>query len=351
MQIFARTFFINMKRILILVSAIFFLAACGNDAVDTADNDNQQIDTTVTEKTAEFKAINDLLKENINDPVLYLQRAKLYMKYNDLSSAVNDLDRAIKVDSLAPEYYLLKAELLKSQDKLRESKQVLDQCLFIDTANVDARVELGWLALIARDHKQALDYADAALKRDIHSAEAYFLKGMIFEEKQDTALAISSFITAVEQENDYYEAYIHLGLLHFNQPNNLAKEYLKNALRLDSNSLEALYAYGMICQEKGDYNEAIETYHKILSLQEYREPHYNLGYIHQEYLKVYDVAIEHYTNAINLEPKYVDAYYNRALCYEQRDELQKAEADLRKALKLNPQYTNAAKALSRVLGQ
>ena len=340
-----------MKQLLIIVSAVFLLSSCGNDATDVIRNEALSSDTTMSEQTAEFRAVNDLLKENINDPALYLRRAKLYMKYKDLTSAVGDLDRAIKVDSTAPEYYLLKAELLKRQDKLRESKLVLDKCLFIDNANVDARVELGWLALIARDHKQALDYADAALKRDVHSAEAYFLKGMIFEEKLDTGLAISSFRTAVEQENDYYEAYIHLGLLHFNQPNTLAKEYIKNALRIDSNSLEALYAYGMICQEKGDYNEAIETYYKILSINEYREPYYNLGYIHQEYLKVYDVAIEHYTKAINIEPKYVDAYYNRGLCYEQRDELKKAEADFRYALKLNPQYTNAAKALSRVLGQ
>ena len=341
----------SMKRILIIVSAIFFLMSCGNDTTEIIENEVSTQDTTATEQVVEFRAINDLLKENINDPALYLRRAKLYMKYGDLSSAVGDLDRAIKVDSLSPDYYLLKAELLKAQFKLKESKATLDKCMQVDNSNVQARIELGWLALIARDHKQALDYADAALKRDVHSAEAYYLKGMIFEDMQDTTLAISSFRTAIEQENDYFEAYIHLGILHFDQPNNLAKEYLKNALRIDSNSLEALYAFAMICQERGDYNEAIETYYKIIDIQEYREPYFNLGYIHQEYLKVYDVAIEHYTKAIEIEPKYVDAYYNRALCYEERDELKKAEEDLRMALKLNPQYTYAAKALERVLNQ
>ena len=339
----------NMKRLLIVVSAVFFLVACGNDSVNTNENEVLVQDTTESEQTAEFRAINNLLKDNINDPVLYLKRARLYMKYNDLSSAVNDLDRAIKVDSASPAYYLLKAELLKKQDKLNESKTVLDQVMAIDNENISARIELGWLALIAQEYKQAMDYADAVLKRDVHNAKAYHLKGMIFQEKLDTGLAISSFRTAVEQENDYYEAYIQLGLLHFNQPNNLAKEYLKNALRIDSNSLEALYAYGMICQEKGDYNEAIETYHKILIIGEYREPYFNLGYIHQEYLKVYDVAIENYSKAIEVEPRYVEAYYNRALCYEQRDDLKKAATDLRHALKLDPQYTYAAIALERVL--
>jgi tetratricopeptide (TPR) repeat protein len=341
----------NMKRLLVILSAVFFLVSCGNDATDDIENEVVVQDSTETEQEAEFRAVNNLLKDNINDPGLYLRRARLYMKYDDLSSAVNDLDRAIKVDSLSIDYYLLKAELLKKQDKLNESKIVLDQCMAIDNENIPARIELGWLALIAQNYKQAMDYADAALKRDVHNAKAYHLKGMIFQETLDTTLAISSFRTAIEQENDYYEAYIQLGLLHFNQPNNLAKEYLKNALRLDSNSLEALYAYGMICQEKGDYNEAIATYHKILTINEYREPYFNLGFIHQEYLKVYDVAIENYSKAIAIEPKYVDAYYNRALCYEQRDELKKAATDLRHALKLDPQFTYAAVALERVLKQ
>lgn len=326
-----------------------FLFSCGNDTVDNNEHKVLTQDTTMSDQIAEFTAINDLLKSDINNPALYLRRAKLYTKYFDLSSAVNDLDRAIKVDSLVPEYYLLKAELLKNQDKLIESKEVLDKCMQIDNGNLKARIELGWLALIGRNHKQALDYADAVLKRDVHNAEAYYLKGMIFIDKQDTTLAISSFTTAIEQENDYYDAYIQLGLLHFNQPNTLAKEYLKNALRIEPNSMEALYAFAMICQEKGDYNESIETYYKILAINEYREPYFNLGFIHQEYLKVYDVAIDNYTKAIEIEPRYLEAYYNRGLCYEQLDELKKAEEDLRYALKLSPQYTNAALALERVL--
>ncbi len=339
-----------MKGLLIIIIAIsIYLFSCGTDNSTTIGEDVLVKDSTESEQIVEFRAINNLLKKDINNASLYLKRAKLFMKYNDLSSAVNDLDRAIKIDSLIPEFYLLKAELLKNQVKLKESKAVLDQCMLIDNGNIQARIELGWLALVAKNYKQALDYADAALKRDVHNAEAYYLKGMIFEDKQDTSLAISSFNTAIEQENDYYEAYIKLGLLHYYQSNKLAKEYLKNALRIKPNSLEALYAYAMYCQENEEYNEAIETYHKILKINQYREPYFNLGYIHQEYLKVYEVAIENYTKAIAIEPRYLEAYYNRGLCYEELKDYEKAEKDLRHALKLNPQYTHAALALERVL--
>ncbi len=338
-----------MKEILVLLSIITIIFSCGTDKSKENKKDNIVKDTTLSEQALEFRAVNDLLKQDINNPTLYLKRAKLYMKYNDFSSAVNDVDRAIKIDSLVPDFYLLKAELLKTQLKLKESKEALDQCMKIDNGNLIARLELGWLALVAKNHKQALDYADAVLKRDVHNAEAYYLKGMIFEDKEDTALAISSFITATEQENDYYDAYVQLGILNYKQGNPLAKDYLKNALRIKPNSLEALYAYAMYCQENEEYNEAIETYHNILKIDKYREPYFNLGFIHQEYLKVYDVAINYYTKAIEIEPLYLDAYYNRALCYEEQKDYYNAEKDLRTALMINPQYTYAALALERVL--
>jgi tetratricopeptide (TPR) repeat protein len=340
-----------MKNILGLLVVVSMFISCGTDTTINNESGNPIQDTTETEQTKEFKAINALLKDDIDNTALYLRRARLYMKYDDLPSAVNDVDRAIRLDSLSPEYYLLKAELLKKQDLLKESKEALDQCMLVDNNNLEARIELGWLALIARDYKQGIEYADAVLKRDIYNAEAYYLKGLIFEEQLDTTLAISTFKTVIEQENDFYDAYIHLGLLHFNKDLNLAKEYLKNALRIEPKSLEALYAYALCCQEKGDYNESIENYHKILAIEQYREPYFNLGYIHQEYLKVYDVAIDNYTKAIEIEPKYIEAYYNRGLCYEQLDEYKKAEDDFRYSLQLNPQYTTAALALERVINK
>ncbi len=341
-----------MKKTCSILALSVVLFSCGNGENHTKENDTEQIvDTVQTEQEKEFKAINDLLRSDVNNISLYLQRSKLYTKYNELDLAIKDIDRAISLDSLSAEYYLLKAELQKQQNKYKQAKETLDKCLILNNENLEARLELGYLALVVKDYKQALEYTDAVLKRDIHNAEAYYLKGMIFQEKEDTARALSSYATAIEQENDYYEALIALGILNLNKDLALSKGYIKNALKLQPESLEALYAFAICCQEKGDYNEAIETYHKILKINEYAEPYFNLGYIHQEYLKVYEVAIENYTKALAIQPTYVNAYFNRALCYEQLDKIKEAEADLRKALQLDPQNTNAALSLERVLNQ
>lgn len=329
---------------------ILFFVSCenGNSVDNNTEGTTIATDTTLTEEERAFKEINEQLKTDVNNTGLYLKRARLHQKYGDYNAAVNDLNRAIKIDSLIPEFYLLKAELLKGQDKYKEAKEALDKCMYVDNDNVQARVELGWLALYAFNHKQALDYADAALKRDMYNAEAYYLKGMIFLDKKDTALAKSSFKTAVEQENDYYDPYIQLGVLYFHDESNISEGYFKNALRIDPNSLEALYNIGFYYQERGEYEKAMEHYQKSIDIQPYREPYFNMGYIHHEYLQEYEKAVEYYTKAINVEPRYLDAYFNRGLCYELMKDRTKAKADFQKVLELNPTHTNAAKALERV---
>lgn len=324
-------------------------SCAGDQSIKEEPIKNTPKDSLTLLKQQEFENINSQLKSDPNNPNLYIKRAQLYDKYNEFAMAIEDIDRALKVDSLIPEFYLLKAEICKKNDDYKYAKTTLDQCLMIDNNNVQARVELGWLAFLVKDYPQAIEYADAALKRNMYSAEAYYLKGMIFYEQQDTAKAISSLITAVEQESNYYDAYIQLGLLHFNQENTLAKEYFKNAIQLQPKNPEALYSYGLWCQEHGEYNEAIATYHKIIKLKPYREPYFNLGYIHQEYLKVYDVAIGFYTEAIGSDRTYFEAYYNRGLCHENMGNYQQAEQDFRAALKIKSDYDYAALALDRVL--
>lgn len=337
-----------------ITSAILLLVigglihSCKGDDKQVSENKNPK-DSLEMAKAIDFETINNQLKENPNNPSLYIKRARLYQRYNDIPMAIEDIDRALKIDSLVPEFYLLKAELYKKEEGFAEAKRTLDKCLLVDNKNVQARVELGWLAFLIQNYKQALDYADAALKINVYAAEAYYLKGMIFQEQKDTAKAISSYITATEQEKGYYEAYIQLGVLHINQSKALAKEYFKNALVVKPRSSEALYNYGYTCQLMGDYDEAIKTYETMLKIQPFREPYYNIAYINQEYFQKYDIAVDYYSRAIEISPLYYDAYYNRGLAYEKLGDLLNAEKDYRKTLSIVSDYDFAAIALERIL--
>jgi tetratricopeptide (TPR) repeat protein len=55
----------------------------------------------------------------------------------------------------------------------------------------------------------------------------------------------------------------------------------------------------------------------------------------------YDKAISHYTEAIRLNPNYVNAHYNRGVAYGNKKDYDKAISDYTQAIRLNPNYANA----------
>jgi len=92
-----------------------------------------------------------------------------------------------------------------------------------------------------------------------------------------------------------------------------------------------------------------EDYFLILKIDpQYKDAHFNLGYIHLAYLKVYRQAIKHFSDAINCDKDYIEAYYNRGISYENLGDVQAAAKDYREALSIYPQYKLAQEGLKRV---
>ncbi|MFM7901711.1 MAG: tetratricopeptide repeat protein [Bacteroidota bacterium] len=79
-----------------------------------------------------------------------------------------------------------------------------------------------------------------------------------------------------------------------------------------------------------------------------KSAHFNLGYVHQVYLKVYAEAVKHFTRAIDLDPQYAEAYLNRGLCYESMGNINAAKKDFETALVNRPDYMLAQQGIKRV---
>ena len=296
--------------------------------------------------------LNDLNAKITSDPKnagLIHERAKLNVSRKNLSLALADMKTALDMDSTRPEFFLTLSDLYFSLGKSGNSKAALEKCLSIDEKNVEANLKMAELYLLVRSHDRSIDYIDRALKQDPHKARAYFMKGMNFKEMKDTAKAISSFRTAIDQNSEYYEAFMELGIIFSIRKDKLAVSYLSSALSLRPRSIEAIYARSMYFQETGDYNKAIEGYTSILALEpRNKNAHFNLGFIHQEYLHVLNQAIKHYGNAIASDSSYFEAFYNRGLCFETLGNIQAAREDYKKALALNPEYKPAVAGFKRV---
>ncbi|MEO8069542.1 MAG: tetratricopeptide repeat protein [Flavobacteriales bacterium] len=284
-----------------------------------------------------------------DDAALYAERSALLLGHRDMMPALNDMVRAVSLDSTNADYRVKLGELFWYSRTVDQAKYQFEKALSYDPRNTAALLKLGEIQLVLRQYQAAMDKVNEALRIDSRLANGYFLKGWIHKETGDTARAISSYFTAVEMDPDYYDATMQLALLHDRKHDPLALEFYKSALALRPASSEALYNLGLYCQNHGRDSLALSCYDKMIALDPANErAHYNSGWVELEHLDDPKAAIEHFTAAIQRAPTYHQAYFNRGLAYERLDILDSAAKDFQRTLALASDYDGAANGLERL---
>lgn len=325
--------------LILFVACMAFGIGCSNKKSyvlnDSVKNSNEQL--------------TELIKQHPDDANLYYHRASLYMKNRDASSALNDMLNAVRTDSSRAEYFLLLGDIYFSKLFIAQAVSSFEKCLALDPKNITAELKLAELFLYLKKYDDCIQHADNALRIDKTSGKAYFIKGYMFKETKDTARAISSFQTAIEQNPAYFDAYIQLGNLLTQKKNPLALTYYDRALQLQKNNPEALYGKAIFYQENDSVDAAEKIYQKILEANpDYKEALFNLGYINLIYRQNYKKAVEYFTAVSRLDTGDVRAFYNRGLSFEQMKRKDLAEEDYRKALQMSPDYELAQEGLKRL---
>ena len=352
-------FLVFMKILLTTFIIAGLLAFSSCDSTTTGKNPENPSNTEATTSTGKpdslLEAINKRIADSPNNYVNYLERAQYFGNRENYKLAFEDISRAMTIDSTRADIYLYKGELFFNQEKVKEAYEEYKNCLRFDAVNQDCLLKKAGIDIVLENYDLAREHINEALKQNEYNAYAYYLRGRMYKAQRDTATAASSYKTAIEVDPDYYDAYIEVGLLYAAQKNDLAKEYYNSAIDIKPRSIEAWYDKAMFLQETGSkrkdkYQEAFACYDTILHIDPgFIAAHFNKGFIWLEYLQKYDSAEVEFSKAITKYPSYYQAYYNRGLCYESLNRKKDAEADYRQALQLEPQYSDAARALDRLL--
>lgn len=341
-------------RLIPLLLAAVTIVSCGENT-DPGEGEitGDTLATIPQGKDSVIARLDVELRDDISNASLYHQRGKRYAQLGEFMFAEQDILRALNLDSKNCDYNVTYSNLFLLQNKLPEAEEVLQNILRVNDQCANVFIALADVYLYKRENKKSIDYLDQALKIDLYNAVAYYKKGINFMEMGDTVTAISSMQTAVEQDGNFYDAYVQLGVLMAGKGDPLAEDYYKAAMRLDTNSVEVMYNLGMYYQQAEKYNEAIRLYNDLTKKSpKFKEAYFNLGYIHMVLLKAYQPAIPYFTKAIELDPNmYYQAYYNRGYCYELLGDIGNAGKDYRKALDIRPDYTLAAQGIGRVKGE
>lgn len=333
-----------MYKIISLFILLVALFACNTNT----NQPNQPNDVVVTTMPKELADINARIDKDPINSALFYERAKYYQNIRDLNAALRDMQYAIQYDSTQAPYYLTISDLYLQLNQTGKTKTSLEKCLTVDVNNTDAMLKLAELYFYVKKYEESIRYINDALKVNQYISKAYFLKGMNYKEIGDTTKAVSSMITATEQDPDYYAAYLELGVLHAIKKNKIAISYYDNALRINSRSTDALYNKGKFYQDIKEWDNATRIYTELLAVDpKYKYAHYNLGAIALS-KKDYDNSLRFFTNAINSDPNYAQAFYARGTAYFQKGDRLHAKVDYQMAIQVDPKFQAAYDALAEI---
>lgn len=327
-----------------IIVFILFLVSCINENKEKAGEKSVSDTVKIT--------LDDLTKQiakNSSSPDLYNKRAKYYMLDHEFDKALKDINNAVTLSPANPVYYITLSDIYLLQGQTKNCAESLAKAISLDPRNNEALLKLAKLNLILKEYPATFEYVKKALLVDAFNPHAYFIRAIALLEKGDTVRAADDLKKAVDQDQEYFDAYMELGELYSIKKDKMAADYLRNALNIRPKSKEALYLLGMFYQENEQYDKAIETYVTLGKVDtSFRNAPYNTGYIYLVYLKDFQQAVTFFTQAIQRDPGYAEAYFNRGYAYELSGQLDKAYSDYKMTLKLKTNYQKAIEGLNRM---
>jgi tetratricopeptide (TPR) repeat protein len=78
---------------------------------------------------------------------------------------------------------------------------------------------------------------------------------------------------------------------------------------------------------------------------------FNKGYVNYVYLEDNETALNYFNQALDINPKYLDAFYNKGRVIEQMGDYAQAMEIYKEILRLQPEYQLAIDAVNRIQNQ
>ena len=333
-----------IKYFPLVFGIMLFISCKNNNTGKTAIT----VSDSVLQNNPKLKNITDQISNSPKDAALYFERGTMLRKMQMDSLALKDYKMASSLDTGKAAYYSAVGDLLFENKDISGSVEWIQKAVAKDPFDQKARLKMAKLFLYIRNYQRALQEIDKVMMKDVHNPETYFLKGMVYKDMRDTARAISSFLTAVQEGPEYRDAMIQLGLMYSAKKDPIGLRYLDNAYKMDTMDVFPIYAKGTYYQENKDYVAAKEAYKRcILKDRHYADAYFNLGYMLMQEDSV-QKAWRQYNIVTKIDPMNPAAYYNRGLCSEMMDSVKNAIGDYKMAISLDTTYSSPKEALARL---
>lgn len=325
--------------LLLSFASILLIGCKGDQAADMAPTGDPAIDNLTQQIT-----------RNRQNHELYYERAKLLYQQDDYEQTISDLQQALSIDSLQPQYYHLLSDAYLDNAESRAALKAMDTASRLFSDRLPTLLKLTELQFILKQYEKALGTINHIFYLEKEDPQTFLMLGLVLYETGQLDRAKNVLTEAVDRDPDLDEAWSVLGRIAEQQEDSLAKTYYENAARVAVDQSAALHNLAYYLQNNGDLPGAIDVYRRIII----RDPRYkpafmNLGVLYSEQDSL-DKSLEHFTAATKLEPTDATAHYYRALVLDALNRPQQAIEAVQTALRLESDYEEALDLLEQLQG-
>ncbi len=230
--------------------------------------------------------------------------AEACRRQNNLDEALDVYRNLEKLFPESPEAPLLMGLVLLEQGKKAEARKAFARAQEVSPNYVAALEQLVDLDLSDKQYATALQRVEKLAQKDPKAAEPPLLEAKIYLAQNNTNLAESVLLKAVQAQPDFRGTYLLLAQLYVtSHQHQKALADLDQMLVKNPKDVTAIMLIGMIHSELKDYAKARDTYEKLLAINpNFSSALNNLAYLYSERFGQYDKAYTMARRARDLRP-------------------------------------------------
>jgi tetratricopeptide (TPR) repeat protein len=323
----------------IIIMAVFF--GCNDKA------DNTQANSSTG--NAALDKLNNLISKDSTDHTLLYERAQLYYENRYYDGVIEDLNKAIAMDSLQPGYYHLLSDAYMDYFKSKDALITMEQCVDLFPKRIPSMLKLAETQLILKQYDSSLQTCSNILSINAQNGDAYFLMGMNLRSMGDIPRAKNAFRKATEFDPELTDAWIILGQIFEDESDPRALDYYDAAINIDRENPLPWHSKAYYLQNAGRVEEALDIYRQINIIDKtYLDAYLNAGLIYMSMDSI-ENAFEQFDIMVKTKPQFYLSYYYRGMAHENMGRLEAAKEDYNTSLRLNTKFDKAQRALARIM--
>ncbi|MEO5569389.1 MAG: tetratricopeptide repeat protein [Bacteroidia bacterium] len=217
----------------------------------------------------------------------------------------------------------------------------LSEKIISSPADANLLHERAKLYMKQKNFQYAMDDMGAVMKIDSTKAPYFITLSDLYFAANKTFYAKSALEKCLAIEPGNTEAHTKLAEIFFIvRKYDDAIQHLNEVLKKDPGDAKVFFMSGMIYKETGDTAKAISSFQVAIDKdQQHYDAYMQLGVLYEA--KNNPLAVQYYNGALQINPRSEEAFYGRALYYQDHDDLDKAIQDYTSIVQINPKNAHA----------